>query len=267
MSQLSSPAIVLRTIEHGDNDKIITVFSLDYGKLSFMAKGAKKSQKRFGGVLELFSALHLVWAVSRRSGLPFLQEASIIHPFEKIRSRYDHTVYASYWCELVYRWMEEGKKQPAVYELLTFSLEQLNADTVPQEILHIAFQLHFLAINGFQPNLDQCAKCHTPIDRLKHTTVLLDLTRGGIVCPTCHVPQTSRFPLSKGTVKHLRWILTNPPAKLHRIRFSNQALPESLTALEAFVLHHLGKETKSLRLLKQLTRRQGTSPTRSPRPP
>jgi len=53
MPHLSSPAIMLRAIEHGDYDKIITFFTLKRGKISVIARGVKKSIKRFAGVLEL----------------------------------------------------------------------------------------------------------------------------------------------------------------------------------------------------------------------
>ena len=264
MAHLSSPAIMLRTIEHGENDKIITAFTLHYGKLSCIAKGAKKSQKRFGGALEIFSSLNLMWSVKQKKGLPLLQEASIIHPFDKIRHRYDHMVFASHWCELVYRWMDEGKKQQTVCELLQFSLEQLEERSISPEVLHLMFQLHFLSINGFQPNLKQCTCCHTPIGDRSCSPFFLDVSGGGIACEKCHGSSLIRPTLSTGTVKQLQWVLHTPLSKLHRMRFTRKAVAESLTFLEAFILHHMGKETRSMKLVKQLALRQpqsGRTPT------
>jgi len=251
MPHLSSPAIVLRIIEHGDHDKIVTAFTTACGKLSWIAKGAKTSAKRFAGLLDPFSMLDLVWSTPRTKGMPVLQEASAIHLFDKIRTSYQRTVYASYWCELVYRWMDEGQAQPAVYRLLAFALEQLHEGHVPQEILHIAFQLHFLALGGFKPGLEQCAKCRVPIDRAPGT-VCFDVGLGAIVCRRCDTSKTGSLYLSRGTVQRIRWILNTPLTKLHRIKFSEGAIKESYAFLEAFVPYHLGKETKSLKLLKQI---------------
>jgi DNA repair protein RecO (recombination protein O) len=108
MPHVSSTAIMLRAIEHGDYDKIITFFTLKRGKVSLIAKGAKKSIKRFVGVLELFSVLNLVWSFGRGRGLPILKEASVVHPFEQIRTNITWTAYASYWCELVYAFLSTG---------------------------------------------------------------------------------------------------------------------------------------------------------------
>lgn len=252
MQPVSSPAIVLRTIEHGDNDKILTFFTLRHGKTSLIAKGAQKSIKRFSGTLELFSAIHLVWTASRNRGLPFLQEASIIHPYDHIRTSIRRTIHASCWCELVYQWMEEGQAQAALFRLLERLLEQLNSETVSEEVLHIAFQIHFMALNGFRPGLKRCNTCALPIDRMQGTDVAFHVKAGGILCPACGPRGPGYLRLSKGTVKILNWILNSPLAHLDRIRFSRRSIDESLHLLDAFVPYHLGKETKSAQMLKHL---------------
>ena len=254
MSYLSSPAIILRVTEHGDYDKIITFFTLRRGKLSLMAKGAKKSIKRFAGILELFSVLNLVWTYGhgRSRGLPILHEASVVHPFGQIRTNITHTAYASYWCELVYLWMEQGQKQVSVYKLLEHVLGQLNSGGLSEETLHITFQLRFIAINGFRPGFDHCGICGRTLDQFQGSSVAFDVRKGGILCEKCYPGKQGHLSLSKGTIKFLAWVLNAPLEKLHRLRFSNQAIEESLSMLEAFVPYHLGKETRSLKFLKQV---------------
>ena len=255
MAHASSHAIMLRATEHGDYDKIITFFSLRQGKISLMAKGARKSIKRFAGVLELFSVLNLVWSFGRGRGLPILQEASIIHPFERIRTNITRTAYASYWCELVFAWMAQGQQQVSVYRLLEHTLDQLNCGSLSEHALHITFQVRFMAISGFRPSLDHCNICRTPIERFERSSVAFDVRRGGVLCEKCAPQEAGPLSLSKGTVKLLRWVLNEPLEKLNRLRFSRQGIEESLRMLESFILYHLGKETKSLKFLKQLDSR------------
>ena len=252
MPPVSSPAIMLRATEHGDYDKIVTFFTLRRGKISLMAKGAKKSIKRFAGVLELFSVLNLVWSYGRGRGLPILQEASIVHPFEQIRTNIIWTAYASYWCELVYAWMEQGQRQVSVYRLLEHTLDQLNCGSLSEHALHITFQLRFMTISGFRPSFDRCNICGTPLERFERSFVAFDLKRGGVLCEKCAPQKAGPLCLSKGTVKLLCWVLNAPLEKLNRLRFSTQAIEESLRMIEAFVAYYLGKETKSLKFLKQI---------------
>ena len=252
MGYLSSLAIMLRATEHGDYDKIISFFTLNRGKISIIAKGAKKSIKRFAGVLELFSVLNLVWTYGRSQGLPILQEASVVHPFEQIRTDITKTAYASYWCELVYGWMEQGQKQVSVYRLLEHTLDQLNCGSLPEHALHIIFQARFMSVSGFRPSFNHCNICRTPFERFGRSAVAFDIKRGGILCEKCAPQEEAFLCLSKGTIKLLHWVLNVPLEKLNRLRFSRQAIDESLGMLEAFVPYHLGKETKSLKVLKQL---------------
>jgi DNA repair protein RecO (recombination protein O) len=184
--------------------------------------------------------------------LPYLQEASIIHPYDRIRTSIRRTTYASCWCELVYLWMEEGQEHPEVFQLLEQLLDQLNSETLWDDILHIAFQIRFMAVNGFRPGLEQCSECALPIDRAPGTGVTFHVKKGGILCQRCGPGGPGYLSLSKGTVKRLSWILNRPLTHLERLRFSPQSIDEALHLLDAFVPYHLGKETKSAKMLQQL---------------
>ena len=75
MPVFTTPAILLRRIDYGDFDLILTFLSLKRGKISLIAKSAKKSKKRFAGILELFSHMEVVASTGKGRGLPVLQEA------------------------------------------------------------------------------------------------------------------------------------------------------------------------------------------------
>ena len=96
MPSFSTPAIILRRLDYSDYDLIVTVFTLEKGKLSLIAKYAKKSSRRFAGQLELFSLLDIVASTSRKGGMPILQETALKDPYSAIRSNFQHAAYASY---------------------------------------------------------------------------------------------------------------------------------------------------------------------------
>ena len=252
MSAFSTPAIMLRRIEFGDYDIIITFFTLNQGKVSVIAKSAKKSTKRFSGILELFSALDIVYGSARGKGLPVLQEAVLKQPFLKIRADIKKTAYASYWAEIINAWMEKSEKQPKLYYLLKYVLGELDFGNTPEAVLSILFQMRFLAISGHSPNLMQCSMCKTQLEEIKKGSIIFDLARGGLVCENCSQNISKRIVLSKGTIKQLLWIEKEDLTKAKRIRFAPQASNEGLEFLEAFVPYHLGKEPKSLKFLRQI---------------
>jgi len=254
MSTFTTPAILLRRNDFGDYDLIITFLSLSRGKISVIAKSAKKSTKRFSGVLELFSAMEIVCREPRSKGLPVLEEAALRHPFAGIRADINKTAYASYWAELVQGWIEENEKQVGLYRLLEYVLKQLDGGMVPEAALSVLFQMRFMRWCGFSPNLTNCSACRADISQTLKNDLAVDISKGGILCDHCAAGAPLRMVLSKGTIKQLIWAESGNIAKAGRIRFTPQALREGQLFLEEFVPFHLGKKPRSLSFLKQLRR-------------
>lgn len=252
MSVFTTPAILLRRIDYGDYDLILTFLSLQRGKISLIAKSAKKSTKRFAGTLELFSLIELVGNTGRRGGLPVLQEAARISPYSAIRSDIKQTAYASYWCELIYNWLEENEKQAQIYYLLKYVLGELDSGAPTPAELSVLFQMRLLYHSGHRPNLSECANCHKNLETIDTQQVIFDVTRGAILCQDCISGSGGPIRLSKGTIKHLIWYESGDLKKASRVRFGTQALKESIELLEAFVPYILGIQPRSLKFLKQI---------------
>ncbi|MDX1707880.1 MAG: DNA repair protein RecO [Desulfobacterales bacterium] len=252
MSVFSTPAILLRRLDYGDFDLILTLLSLRRGKISLIAKSAKKSKKRFAGVLELFSLIEVVASKGKRRGLPILQEATLMSPFSTIRSDVTKTAFASYWCELIHAWLEENQQQDQFYYLLRHVLGQLDSGTVSAAELSVLFQMRLLYISGHRPNLRQCMRCRKELESIDSHQVVFDITKGAILCHGCASGSGSRIRLSKGTIKQLMWFENQDLNKASRIRFGAPALKESIEMLEGFVPYILGIQPRSLKFLKQI---------------
>lgn len=260
MATIATPAILLRRIDYGDFDLILTFFTEACGKLSVIAKHAKKSKKRFAGVLELFTVLKITCSTGRRSGLPVLQEASLEEPFGAIRVNMLKTAYASYWAELVAGWAEESQQMERLYRLLFQVFSGLDQPSVDPALLNLMFQMRFLDIAGLCPNLNYCCVCKQNLDHHPHHLAGVDLPRGGLRCYGCEVHDESHVCLSRGTIKQLQWLAQGDLKRVERLRFSSQALQEAQQFLEAFVPFHLGREPRSLKVLRRL--RPAAAPAR-----
>ncbi len=253
MPVLKTSAILLRRVDYGDADLILTLFAEDFGKVSVIAKHAKKSRKRFAGVLELFSHLNIQCRQRRTGGgLAVLEEAQIIEPHATLREHILKTAYASYWAELVVVWTEDDQPLAPLYDLLVYALGELNAGRQVDAQLNLAFQMRFMALAGLCPNLNYCCVCRTALENFQATATGFDLPRGGVCCRTCDQADEPALCLSRGTIKQLQWIAGGDLARIGRIRFSSAALHEAQNFLEAFVPYHLGKEPRSLKFLRQM---------------
>ena len=254
---LVTSGIILRRVEYGDYDLILTLLTRSNGKLSVIAKSAKKSVKRFAGILELFSVLDITCTRSQSRGLPLLQEASLALPFTTIRKDIHKTAYAGYWSEIMSTWMMEGKKESALYHLLLSALTLLDSDQIPNSLLSLVFQMKFLSLSGLTPNLDICRHCQQPIDRIQSPYFLFDLRQEGLVCRNCAQGLPKGLPLSKGTIKLLAWLARDAISRIQRVRYTPAFIEEGQAFLEALVPSHLGKMPKSLTFLKNIRPNEG----------
>lgn len=254
MSSFATPAIMLRRIDFGDFDLIVTFLTLTQGKISAIAKSAKKSTKRFAGTLELFSVLELVCRAGRKNGLPVLEEVTLKQPFPGIRCEIKKTAYASYWAEIINEWMEEKERHEKLYRLFAYVLSQLDEGAIPEAQLSIQFQIRFLKLAGLSPNLSDCGICRSNLESAPGGALKFDLVKGSIACEKCMHGAARTVRLSRGTIKQLRWLESDDLNKASRIRFSPAALSEGLSFLEAFVPFYLGKKPRSLTFLQQVRR-------------
>ena len=252
MPVFSTPAILLRRLDYGDFDLILTFLSLERGKISLIAKSAKKSTKRFAGILELFSLMEVVAGTGKGRGLAVLQEAALKSPFSTIRNDIRKTAYASYWCELLYKWVEENQKQASLYYLLKHVLSQLDGGAPAAAEISIFFQMRLLNISGHGPSLRQCGRCRKNLETIECNPVVFDIAKGAILCDGCASGAGGRIRLSKGTIKQLLWVESGDLKKASRVRFGAQAIKEGLEFLEAFVPYIMGMQPQSLKFLRQI---------------
>ena len=254
MTELSSSAIMLRRIEYGDYDFIITFFTLKMGKITIIAKYAKKSKKRFAGILEPFYFLNIVINKgTKKKRMPVLKEAELAIPFFNIISDITKTAYAAYWTEIINSWLEDEEKQSDLFHIYFKTLDMLNSGALNNQSLHILFQMRFVRIAGIKPNLEICSKCAKKLDDIKETKIFFNIKKGGIVCNACSSLMSEKtIPISKGTIKQLLWADSEDIKKAFRIKFTEYALKEGSNLLEKFICYYLGKDLKSLNFLKMI---------------
>lgn len=161
--------IILKTIKYSDSDLIIHALLKNGEKINFIAKGARKSKKRFsGGVLEPTHFVEGVYSKTK-SDLFLLQEAHLIKGFEKLRTSYDKLELAFYFLKLMDQVSEYGGLDSESYfDLLGNSLTALETVAgINQLKLH--FEVKFLYYQGVLPedsiyndflrlNLSDCEK-------------------------------------------------------------------------------------------------------------
>jgi DNA repair protein RecO (recombination protein O) len=177
---LRTEAIVLRSIRYGEADRILHLYTPGHGRLSAIAKGARRARSRFGARLEPFFHVRAVLHEGR-SELLTVTSVDTIQAHAALR---DHAVTldaASRACDAVARLFETGDPHPEVFRLLANHLGLLQSDAAhARPGTGLAFRLKLLLAAGIVPQLAACAVC----GETEHLQGFSGAA-GGVVCSAC----------------------------------------------------------------------------------
>ena len=246
MSRLVTPAIVLRAIPYGDADRVVTLFTREAGKLSALARGARKSIKRFGAGLGLFGVGEAVLHDKPNVELAGLERFDGARGFPSLMNDVAKVAHGGYACELVREMLPPRQPEPHIFALLIELLTVLEAGPARAETLRI-FELSLLDALGLRPSLERCVSCDS--DELGRAGDVLDLRRGGVLCAHCHGHgRPLGDEVRRALVDGQKRTLADAPA---------WTLPAAVNAgcreaLAAILLDHVGRPLKSLEFIAKL---------------
>lgn len=242
-------AVVLRALSYGEADRIITLYSQEFGKIKGIAKGAKRSQKRFGNSLEIGSCISASFFEKETADLVRLGHCDLIRPLAGLHGDIKRLAWASYLIELVEAMTADRIQNKDLFRLLVVFLDITDKETFREEWLRV-FEVRLFSLVGYEPQLGLCRRCQK---RLTQETVFFDAREGGVLCPSCAAGRSGLLPVSLGTIKTLHLAQTLPLEKIGRISFSQQSIQESEIVLSHFIRQYIGKELKSKKFISQIS--------------
>ncbi len=238
-------ALVLRHTDYSESDRILTLFSAEYGLQKGFAKAARKSRKRFGAVLEPFTQAVFHWKEGRGT-LGSLQDAELINARLGLRNDLQRLALASYGVELVELLIEEGETHLLIYELLCSFLDFLDQGG-EGGIARLLLELRLIYLLGYMPHLLHCSEC---LKIFRNELVRFDVNRGGSLCVTC--AGGSGLDIGLGTLGSLARTLKVPHQQFSGFHLGDKTLNEAGLLLRQVFQHVLPREPKSLRFLSPL---------------
>lgn len=243
-------AIVLRRMNLGEADRLLTLYTPEWGKIRVLAKGVRKPTSRKAGHLELFTHSRLLIAKGR--SLDIVTQAETISFFLPLREDLTRTSYAYYVAELVDRFLEEGEESPALFRLLLETLGHLSEAQDPRLVVRW-FELHLLEQVGYRPELYRCLSCGKEIE----DEAFFSPSHGGVLCPACGGKE-GESPLSTDLLRYLRLLQGGKYATC--VTF--QPSPEVDSGLEGTMRHYISylleRRVRSLDFIDTLRREEKT---------
>lgn len=242
---LRCEAVILRHIDYGESDRIISLLTADSGLQKGFAKAARNSRKRFGSSLEPFSQVIVFWRAGRGS-LWLLQEAELLNPRTGLRTDLHRLALASYGVELVELLVEEAEAHPLIFELLCHFLDHLDQGG-DADAARLLFELRLVYLLGYIPHLLHCSEC---LKIFAIEPVRFDASRGGSLCLDC--AGAGGLVVDLKTIGSLARTLNVSHRQFSGFKFGETTRLEAGRMLAQVLSLVLPREPKSLKFLQQL---------------
>lgn len=246
-----TPAIVLRSWPFGESDKIVSFFTALHGKVTGIAKGAKRSRHRFVNTLELFNWVTLRFQDRPHSALAFVHACDLLKAFKNLSTSFEKIVLASYIVEIVDALTAEREENRPIFEHLREALTFLeeNAGSLP---FLASFELKLLRLAGYQPTLGRCRRCGKPLQAALEASWRFSPADGGILCPACSALRKGALSLSAEALRALRELEKADGQFRFGPSLPPAAIQESHSVLLQFIQSQTHKELKSARFVAAL---------------
>lgn len=244
MESGSSEAIVLRLSDYRENDRLVTLFTLEHGRIAGVARGARRSMKRFGGALELFAVLTV--RMRLRHALSDITDVDIVTIHPGIRGDLDRIAHAAYATELIASFTPEAMPNQRLYRLLSAYLDHLEGSTVAESDRRF-FEMNLLNILGYRPSLEFCSRCGAGFGPMPPRIVGTEL-----LCSHCGITGRGVSPETPELLS--RCLMTG---RFGTVRFPPAPLAEAGLLLDSIIASHLASPLRSLAFLREMGGRSG----------
>ncbi|MDL2280568.1 DNA repair protein RecO [Selenomonadales bacterium OttesenSCG-928-I06] len=194
--EYQTEAVVISSKDVGSRDKIITLFSKEYGKITGIAYGVRSSKKKQSGTLQQFAYLDVSLKGPKSTDLlDIITDWDLVKSFHKLGEDLTILSYANLFCELTKEFCPEKQADPEIFELILETLELLLIRNPRIVVLSSAHQL--ISRVGFEPILDYCVHCDRQITT---DSYFFDNEAGGVVCESC---KQGNLPVFNKEIKNL----------------------------------------------------------------
>lgn len=237
-----SEGIVLRHINYGEADRIVTIYSADCGLRKGFAKSARNSRKRFGAALDPFTRAVFAWSRGR-GDLWMLRDAEMMTSHQGLRTDLERLSLAGYGAELIDMLAGDSEDHQRIYDVIAGFLDYLDRGG-DVAVARTLLELRLVYLLGYIPHLLHCSDC---LKIFQDEEIRFDALRGGSLCLACAGTSTERVAL--GSVGSLARCLRVSHRQFDGFRFGQATIVDSRMILGQVLRQLLPREPKSLKLL------------------
>lgn len=240
--------IVLKSMEYGEADKIVTIYTKNYGKITAIGKGVRKTKSKFGSSLEILTLSAFLFYKGRN--IDIISQAEIVESFFSASKEVIKFAFATNCVEIVNKLTEEREMNIGLFGLLKEVLHYLRESNDPK-LLTLSFKWQTMSNLGYRPLLNHCCRCNKSVEDQKQ--MYFNIKEGGLVCNDCRVKdREGSVKVSVYFNKLVRKILITPLSTISNATIPDEKIKELEKITNLYITHHSEKSFKTDRFLKFL---------------
>ncbi len=241
MPVMCAEGIVTRYTNYRESDRILSIFTIEHGRLEAKARGCRKPQSPLVNACQpfVFGQFEIYTGKEKAT----INACDVKESFYPIREDYECFSIGSVMLRLCHDAAPENEPNEALFSLLYHSLSFLSYGTSNPQDLFCCFLVRFLNVIGYRPAITVCAQCGRDI---RSDAIVRFSPRGGVVCNAC--VQHGEV-VSKTALEGMRRMLMLEDADMDRVKLSEQVRNEIFRALTAYTECSLEYGTRAMQIL------------------
>jgi len=234
-------AIVLGHHDFGEADKIVTLYTKEFGKLRAVARGVRRIKSRFGSSMELFSHNHLMLYMRGKKDLYLITGSNIVRAYKELRENLDLFITGSCVAELVDKLIEPEEPNRPLFSLILETFRQIPKQD--RDVIIAIFVTKILANAGYKLNLENCVFCRRPVVLSEQNK--LSILHGGILCSKCQSRDLRVMDISGLAINYLKKFEILNLANVDKIDMDDSVKKELKRIVDFYLSYHLPIKLKT----------------------
>lgn len=245
MDFINLKGIVVRTINTGEADKYIDVFTDKLGKVTIYVKGARSNKTRNLVGTQLLN--YCDYVLYQKKDKYYISSCELIESFYGLRNDIVLLTYASHFLDIVNSVICENECQVTLLKLLLNTLYILSKGSKNPKLINIIFELRLLKILGYEPYTKGCVDCGQNTEKM-----FFDFLADGLVCSECKRFGNSGMYLKKPSIEALKFIMNVSKNDIFKFTLDTEYIEELDRMAKIYLKEKLDKSYNKLDFLATL---------------
>lgn len=245
-TRFSTEALVIKEMNVGESDRLVTLFTRDYGILKAFAPGAKSIKSKKGAATSLLTYSNITF--SKKKDTLRITEASPIALFFELGSQVEVLALSQYFCELAYEFGENGVANTEMLRLILNSLHFLNKEKRYAPMIKAITELRLTVLSGYSPNLIACESC----GKFEDSVMYFGLTDGSLRCSECE-KNADCVAIDMSILSAMRHIVYSEFSKLYSFNLGEKSADRLSNITSRYITVQSDRKFKTLEFYNSLT--------------